>query len=342
MRSLACGVFLAGVFLRAMAQTPGEPIPSKLIVLQSQILAYDQQCDRFSAEIRHRMFTVDRTIPLDAWTDSAAWRAHPAPALTFRVKVAKPNAIIHFVTDRPEDGYEPVKVSICQERYISRHDRPGPDGLTHFETTDGGVQAGLLRWCPLLQVLGLHMHDSSADQLTLKALVRSERGESSVTELESGGCAFTAFDQADDTEYELYGSEEGELERLISKQNIEGGQPIVWDQRVVETLRWKDMNFPRRVNVLVDNPNVPLSYRVVHDFSITKLEQLKSTPEALCLDIEKRNSRVVTLSKSAPARHEEFRDAAPQPAKPGARFWLWGLGAAAALGALLFHVTRRV
>lgn len=263
--------------------------------------------DQLSIEYTHSVFRMpaDRS-PLDreAWGD-------PFDSFPNRIHIVRPDVLAEFLKDDPNLGYEPVVASTGQLGYVSRHPRPAPDGKLVFHVVPREIQGGFLRWSPILQVLDVHMQDSTVPLLSIARMFDEGR----VTIVRTVGsvisCAATVpmTDFGYTVNYDFDLNDFGTPLRVRSTLQYDDPEllPVTWEQFVLETQLVNGAEFPTEAIVTVHNPNVDPKYRGVHHYTVTSvLTDPALTQDALRVHVVRANSIVHEFGPNGSGVHRVY------------------------------------
>lgn len=244
--------------------------------------------------------------PLDRTRWEGIWDTDTGTDLadTFehRITIVRPNALDEWFTDLPDEGYEPVDASVFDGRYVSRHVYPDRDGRDHYSIVGWNVEAGVFRWCPVLQVFDLHVVDSVIPQLNLLRLFE----EYDVRLIRSAGGVHTytvsvpmlEYDYTQHFEFDLNGRGTPLRFRTTTEYHAEdlsgANTANTREQFVLATAEVNGAELPTEVVVAGYNLHV-VDYYGVHHIVVTSYEVADDlTAESVRIEPELRNSVVTT------------------------------------------------
>lgn len=291
--------------------------------------------------------------------DPAGWQ--PADMLSefeHELTLDRPEALNHFLTDRPDLGYVPLVESIRGGEYRSLQE--GRDGRAYYNHVVGQVEGGMLRFNPILQALDFHIVDSPIPLLTTSRLIDEFGAVVTHRTPEHTRMEATLPATADRPaiyHYEFDLKPSGYVTRMLSTITFPDDgklEPITREMRVLAWLETEDGELPLDVVFVTWNPNVVVEYGSVNRVEIDAWE-FDIASGGTAFEIEERNAivdrwmpdggtdRMVYDEHGVCVQREEWgRYSGRKPARAS----LLGSGAALAAAGLLaalplFLVTRR-
>lgn len=240
--------------------------------------------------------------------DAGTWQPTENIIHLHTLTILRPNLIHDWLTDQPLQGYEPVRNSLCDGRFVRQWVRPLSTGETKYHVDETTTHVAPFTWLPILWVFDLQLPDALTPSLTTLDVL--EHPTAQVLGVVDGCTRFHADIRSPGGGAFVLRCDVDLNERATPMRftvtvdyDDEALESGVWELTTNSVVEFHDVELPMVATVMVQNPNVSTGAGI-HRFEVATFEEVPTLAHDDIAIVPSVTNSVVTTRSLTPYDHQ--------------------------------------